>query len=163
MYKFFKLKLYLETTTFNWYFDERPGHEEVARLFEAIKAGQFAGYTSQYVTEELKKASEPKRTNMLSLIEKYGIIELTAKTEILTVAEEYITAGILPQSQQFDSLHIAAASVYGIDGIVSYNFHHINRDKTKAHIPLINKEHGLGEIMFFTAEEVFQYVQLLQE
>ena len=37
-----KLRLYLETTVFNYYFDEdRPGHEDVLRLFEAIKAGKY--------------------------------------------------------------------------------------------------------------------------
>ena len=56
MWENFRLKLYIETTTFNWYFDERPEHEEVVRLFEAIRAGQFARYTSQYVTDELRRA-----------------------------------------------------------------------------------------------------------
>lgn len=47
-----------------------------------------------------------------------------------------------------------------IDAIVSYNFHHINRNKTKTLIPLINEKHGFkGMIMFFTAEEVFEYAQ----
>ena len=69
----FRLRLYLETTTFNWFFDERPGHVEVVKLFESVKAGKFIGYTSEYVAEELKKAEEPKRTNMLSLIDRYGI------------------------------------------------------------------------------------------
>ena len=41
MWENFKLKLYLETTTFNWFFDERKGHEDVVRLFEAVKAGQL--------------------------------------------------------------------------------------------------------------------------
>ena len=83
----FKLRLYLETTTFNWFIDPRPGHEEVVRLFEAVKNGQFIGYTSQYVTDELKRAEEPKRTNMLNLIDKYGIIELAPKPEVDAIAE----------------------------------------------------------------------------
>ena len=159
----FKLRLYLETTTFNWFIDPRPGHEEVVRLFEAVKNGQFIGYTSQYVTDELKRAEEPKRTNMLNLIDKYGIIELAPKPEVDAIAEEYRNSGIVPQSQEQDSRHIAAASLYELDGIVSYNFKHINRNKTKALIPEVNSRHKLKEIMFFTAEEVFQYVQLLQE
>ena len=61
----FRLRLYLETTTFNYYYDDRKGHDDVVRLFEALKAGQFAGYTSDYVTEEIEDAPEPKRTNML--------------------------------------------------------------------------------------------------
>ena len=39
-----KLRLYLETTIFNYYFDEdREDHEDVVRLFKAIGAGQFGG------------------------------------------------------------------------------------------------------------------------
>ena len=163
MWENFKLRLYLETTTFNWFIDPRPGHEEVVRLFEAVKAGQFVGYTSKYVTDELDKAEEPKRTNMLRLIEDYGITELASKPEVVILAEEYINAGAVPKSQRFDSLHIAFASVHELNAIVSYNFHHINRNKTKTLIPLINAKHGFGGmLMFLTAEEVFDYAKLLQ-
>ena len=163
MWEDFRLRLYIETTVFNWYFDARPGHVEVVRLFEAVKAGQFAGYTSQYVTDELMKAGEPKRTKMLGLIDECGITELASRPEVLILAEEYINAGAIPKSQRFDSLHIALASVNGLNAIVSYNFHHINRSKTKALVPLINAKHGIkGTIMFFTAKEVFDYAGLLQ-
>ena len=159
----FRLRLYLETTTFNWFFDERPGHVEVVKLFEAVRAGKFIGYTSKYVTDELDKAEEPKRTNMLNLIDEYGIKMLAPKTEAVSLAEEYINTGAIPKSQQYDSLHIAFASVYKLNAVVSYNFHHINRNKTKVLIPLINEQHGFkGMIMFLTAKEVFDYAQLLQ-
>ena len=160
MWEDFKLRLYIETTTFNWYFDERPEHEDVVRLFEAVKAGKFIGCTSQYVTDELKKAEEPKRTKMLSLIDEYGIIELASKPKIIALAEEYIKAGAVPQTQSFDSLHIAFASVHGLNAIVSYNFNHINRNKTKVLIPLINAKQGVKEmLMFLTAKEVFEYYE----
>lgn len=160
MWENFRLKLYIETTTFNWYFDERPEHEEVVRLFEAVKAGQFIGYTSRYVTDELDKAEEPKRTNMLRLIDDYGIIILAPKADTEALADDYINAGIIPKSQQYDSLHVAYASMYELDGIVSYNFHHINRDKTKVLIPEVNIHRNLTKgIMFFTAKEVFDYYE----
>ena len=163
MWENFKLKLYFETTTFNYFFDERKGHEDVVRLFEAVRRGQFSGYTSRYVTDELDMAEEPKRSNMLSLIDKYGIIILSPRTGTEPLAEEYIEEGIIPKSQMYDSLHIAFASVHGLNAIVSYNFHHINRNKTKTLIPLINAQHGFGGmLMFLTAEEVFDYAKLLQ-
>ena len=37
MLKNFRLRLYLETTVFNYFFDERKGHENVVKLFEAIR------------------------------------------------------------------------------------------------------------------------------
>ncbi|MBR0256710.1 MAG: hypothetical protein IJQ58_03150 [Synergistaceae bacterium] len=81
----------------------------------------------------------------------------TPKPKVYVLAEEYRNAGIIPQSQKQDSRHIAVASLYELSGIVSYNFHHINRDKTKALIPEVNERRDLGGIMFFTAEEAFEY------
>ena len=49
MRKIEKLKLYLETTVFNYYFDEdREGHGDVLKLFEAISEGKYEAYTSLY-------------------------------------------------------------------------------------------------------------------
>ena len=60
------MKLYLETTMFNYYFDEaRDGHIDTVRMFEAINSGEFEGYTSQYTILELQKTNEPKQANML--------------------------------------------------------------------------------------------------
>ena len=99
---------------------------------------------------------------MLNLIDEYGIIELDSKPEVVVLAKEYINAGAVPKSQSFDSLHVAFASVHRLNVIVSYNFHHINRSKTRALIPLINERHGFsGRIMLLTAKEVFDYAGLL--
>ncbi|MCL2786662.1 MAG: hypothetical protein FWD81_05545, partial [Methanomassiliicoccaceae archaeon] len=51
-------KVYMETTMFNYYFDEERGeaHEYTVRLFEMVKKGFFKAYTSYYVTSELEKA-----------------------------------------------------------------------------------------------------------
>ena len=49
-----KLRLYLETTVFNYYFDkDRPGHEDVLKLFETIRSERFEVYTSDLVVREL--------------------------------------------------------------------------------------------------------------
>ena len=67
-----KLRLYLESTVFNYYFDEdRQGHEDVIKLFEAIRAGEFEVCTSELVVRELEKARESKRGKMLVLTEDY--------------------------------------------------------------------------------------------
>ncbi|MDR1328039.1 MAG: hypothetical protein LBK23_00350, partial [Oscillospiraceae bacterium] len=71
------MKLYLETTMFNYYFDsDRDGHADTVRLFEAVGRGAYEGYTSEYVILELQSAPEPKRSDMLSLIEKYSVAVL---------------------------------------------------------------------------------------
>ena len=153
-----KLRLYLETTVFNYYFDEdRPGHEDVLRLFEAMKLGKFEIYTSDLVIRELEKAQEPKRSKMLSLIEDHKPKVLVNSSKVKRLGQLYIDKGVIPASHLFDSLHVAIASVYELDCIVSYNFHHINRNKTRFMTASINKEEGYSGIMIVTAEEVLSY------
>ena len=49
-----KMRVYLETTMFNYFFDtDRDGHADTVRMFEAIGKGEYEGYTSEYVTFEL--------------------------------------------------------------------------------------------------------------
>lgn len=149
------LRLYLETTVFNFFFDAHlEGHEDVARLFEAIRAGRFLGYTSGYALKELRAAPEPKRSNMLNLVLQYGITVLPSTPEVTRLARCYIESGIISASYRFDSAHIATASVYELDCVISYNFRHITRDKTRFLISDTNQEEGYGRIRLCTAREV---------
>ena len=149
------LRIYLETSAFNYYFDEdRNGHEDVVKLFNAIKEGEYEGYTSRYTTDELMKASEPKRSSMLSLINEYGLTVLGYAIEASKLASTYIGEKIIPASQRLDSLHIAIATVYRLSCIISYNFHHINRDKTRFNVAIINEREGYEGIIICTAKEV---------
>lgn len=149
------MRLYLETTVFNYYFDtEREVHEDVVRLFEAIRAGRYEGYASTLVTDELKRAPEPKRSNMLALTDKYGVTVLDSKPTVERLSDIYIANGVIPSSHILDSEHIALASVYGPDVVVSYNFHHINRDKTRLLTTVINQREGHSAVIICTAKEV---------
>ena len=150
-----KLRLYVETTTFNYYFDaDRDGHEDTVRLFEAIGAGKYEGYASIHVTSELKRAQEPKRSNMLALVEKYDIQLLEDEARVAILAKLYIENEIIPATYRLDSLHIAMASVYNLDCVVSYNFRHINRAKTKILTARLNRETGYGAVVICTSKEV---------
>ena len=151
------MKIYIETTVFNYYFDtEREGHADVVRLFDAILAGEHEAYTSEYVEIELKEAPEPKRSNMLALIEQFGIHVFPTDNETRRMAGLYISEGVLPANSLFDSQHIAIASVQRIDYVVSYNYRHINKAKTKLLTARINNVEGYGAVVICTAKEVLE-------
>ena len=150
-----KQKVYLETTLFNYYFDETRNAQPVTiAFFEAVGSGQFEGYTSIYAYNELDKAPEPHRSNMLNLIEKYHITVLDTSDEVIRLAEKYIINSIIPKKKRIDALHIAIASVNELDIILSYNFKHINKLKTKTLIPAINLLSSYQEIAIAQPEEV---------
>ena len=152
------MRIYLETTVFNYYFDaDLEGHEDVVKLFKALANGEHEGYTSNYVTDELKRCEEPKQSMMLDLIDSLSIKILKINDASKHLAEIYLDSKIIPASKFYDSIHIAAASVFRMDAIVSYNFAHINRRKTKLLTADINSEYGYGSIMICTAKEVLDY------
>jgi len=149
------VKLYLETTMFNYFFDtERDGHADTVRLFEKIRAGEYEAYTSDYAVGELLNAPEPKQSKMLALIEEYGINLLPTTDESDQLADLYISEGIIPAKFRLDGAQIALSSIHGLDYVLSYNYQHINRAKTKLLTGRINHEKGYGTVVICTAKEV---------
>jgi hypothetical protein len=67
---------------------------------------------------------------MKKLIEDYGVIFLRQSDEAEQLAAVYIAEEAVKPSYPTDALHIAAATVYKLDFIVSLNFQHILRRKT---------------------------------
>jgi predicted nucleic acid-binding protein len=158
------MKLYLETTMFNYYFDtERDGHADTVRLFEKIRAGEYEAYTSEYAAGELLNASEPKQSKMLALIDEYNIIILPITDESNQLTDFYVSEKIIPVRFRLDGAHIAIASIYGMDCVLSYNFQHINRVKTKLFTERINHKKGYGGIVICTAKEVLEDEQANEE
>jgi len=91
---------------------------------------------------------------MLSLITDYGLTVLDISEESDQFANEYVTEGIIPERFRIDGAHIAIASLHGLDYVLSYNFRHINKAKTKLLTERVNREHGYGTIVICTAKEV---------
>jgi hypothetical protein len=149
-------KIYLETTLFNFYFDEDRGfaHEATLVLFKEIAAGKYEAFTSTYVTDELENASDEKQAKMMGLITQYDITVLAPSDEAVRVAEIYISAGIIPPKYRTDGLHIAITTVNDLDMIISMNFQHIVRRKTKIIIGDINKLNGYHSIDIASPMEV---------
>jgi len=142
------LRIYLETTMFNYYFDEdREAHPDTVRMFEEIAADKYEAYTSEHVVSELKRASnEDKRNKMLDLIMKYGISVLKPNAKASKLADIYIAEGVIPEDHHTDALHIAISSVNGIDVILSLNFKHIVSKRTEEMTGNINMQNGYRRV-----------------
>jgi predicted nucleic acid-binding protein len=150
-----KQKIYLETTLFNFYFDEdRENHPDTVKLFEDIAAGKYAAFTSLYVVDELEKAPNEKRDKMIALIEHFDIAALALSDEAERLADTYVEQGIIPLKYRTDGVHIAVAAVNDLDIIISMNFQHIIKRKTKIGTANINALNGYRSIEICTPMEV---------
>jgi len=155
--------VYLETTIFNFPFaDDAPQYKaDTLRLFEEIKAGKFLPFTSEYVKQELKAATDSRREDRLMLIKEYGVEIIPASEEAERIANLYIKEGVIPKKYFTDALHIAAITVAGLDFIVSLNFRHIVKRKTIIETEIINAREGFRRVFIHTPAEVIDYAENL--
>ena len=148
-------KIYLETTLFNYYFDEdRDAHDDTVTLFAECASGKFEPYASDYVIKEIEDAPEEKREKMLGLLKRYDIVILAADNETDDLAGRYVTEGAFPQGSIADASHIAAASVNGLDMIISLNFRHIVKERTIEMTSAVNTLSGYKPMKIKTPMEV---------
>ena len=152
-----KQKVYVETTLFNYYFDtERDAHPATIALFKEIAAGKYEAFTSEYVADELNNASEEKRDKMMSLLKEYRITVLAKSEESEMLADQYVSQGIIPIKFHTDGLHIATAAINDLDMIISLNFKHIVKEKTRMITAEINTIHGYKAIQINSPMEIVE-------
>ena len=148
-------KIYLETTIFNRFLESNREYcMETRELFDKILQNEIDAYSSAYVLEELDKAPEPKRSEMINLISKYKITVLKIDQRAYDLSEIYIEMGIIPLKFRIDGIHIAMAAIHNMDCIVSLNFHHINKLKTKMATEVIHRMKGHNNPFICTPMEV---------
>jgi hypothetical protein len=80
------------------------------------------------------------------------ILPISAEAEAL--ARAYLEHGIVPERFVADALHIAVATVGGVDLLVSWNFKHIVRFDRIRMFNAANRESGYKEIEIYSPREV---------
>jgi predicted nucleic acid-binding protein len=151
--------LFIETTVFNFYFDGKQGkkQQDAVRLFERIAAGEYEAHTSSVVYRELQDAPSERLAKMRELRYYFTQATLPESAEVKRLADIYVVKGIIPSKFIIDALHIAAATVAGLDFIVSFNFGHIVKLKTIIGVGLANLREGYKQIGITTPSEVIEY------
>ena len=91
---------------------------------------------------------------MLNLIQKYKITIFEINQKAFELSEIYIEMGIIPPKFRIDGIHIAIATINNMDCIVSLNFHHINKLKTKMATEIIHKMKEYNNPIICTPMEV---------
>jgi predicted nucleic acid-binding protein len=152
------IRAYVETTIFNRFYDERREYVAETRMFfDEIREGKIDTYTSTYVIDELEKAPSPKRERMLSLVSEYEIEVLESNDKAFDLADKYIELSIIPKKSRVDGVHIAMAAINNMDCIITLNFKHINKIKTKILTEGVHTMLDYSNPMICTPMEVLNY------
>ena len=123
-----QLRVYIENSVIGGYFDT-VFEEATKKLFEKFRNGEYQAIISTHTYGELNSgATEYVKANLETIsYEKFDVTE-----EMMRLTQEYMGEKIVSEQYRSDALHIAIATVLGVDVLVSWNFKHIaNLNKIK--------------------------------
>ncbi len=148
-------RIYIDTSVFGGYFD-KEFDTETKPFFEKVIKDEIKAIISDVLELEIYRAPDFIQDFYESLpndiIEK---VELT--DEIRDLADKYINENVVGKTSRADCQHIALATVYKADVLVSWNFKHIvNLEKIRGYNS-INLREGYQMIEIRTPKEIFDY------
>ncbi len=139
-----KLKLYLETSVWNFYYaEEAPEKPAITRqFFHSLPTSPFRIYASDVVIDEINRAALDKRNQLLQLIDIYQPTMLIMNPAADELVNSYLAHQVLPAKSLYDARHIAMVTVYELEVIVSWNLRHLANLNRQQKVQTVNLQNG---------------------
>lgn len=152
-----KSRIYVETSIVSFYHEVRTEPDMIARRdwtrkFWDVASEQYTLLTSVAVLEEMERGNFPNKQAAISLASSLPL--LPATDEIFAIVETYISQMIMPSDPRGDALHLAFASFYKCDFLLTWNCKHLANANKFVHIRKINDKLGLTVPMLVTPLEI---------
>lgn len=145
----------MDTSVFGGFFDSEF-KEWTKPLFERIKNGEFTVLLSTMLDEEIEFA--PKNIkNLLANLDDNFTEFLKDNDEAVNLATEYIDEKVVGKTSYADCLHIALATIYQADLLVSWNFKHIVNVERIRGYNSINLKNGYKQLDIRSPRELMKY------
>ena len=149
-----KSSIYIETSIPNFYYEGRSEPNRVARREWTREwwdtfATSFVLHSSDAVIVELDRGMlEELKTQRIKLISGLPLLEIT--DDVLEVGRIYVERLVMPRDGAGDALHLALASFYEMDVLLTWNCKHLANPNKFGHIDRVNEELGLTSPLLTT-------------
>lgn len=143
----------MDTSVISALFDQRnPERKSLTEaFFKDIKT--FEVFISEITVAEIERIPDRElRTRMTGAVAGFSVLSLTDEVE--EIASEYISHGAVPAGYREDAYHIAIAVANKLGCLLSWNFRHIVRRKTRDIVTLVNTLNNLTQIEIMTPAEL---------
>jgi predicted nucleic acid-binding protein len=145
-------RYYFDTSIFGGYFDDEFSAETRA-LFNQVNEGKIICLFSDLIAKELNSAPSRVR-ELFDNLPTQSKESLPVNQEIAILAEEYINQKVVGKTSRDDCIHIATATIYHANALVSWNFKHIVNSNRIIGYNQVNSLHGLPEITIKSPREI---------
>jgi hypothetical protein len=141
-----KRRVYIETTIPSFYFEARSEPDMLAmrhwtRDWWDNHRHRFALVTSEAVVLELERGDYAARAETVALIDNVTILGVVEP--IRDTVHAYITHLLMPRDPGGDAIHLALASYYKCDFLLTWNCSHLANPNKYPHILRVNAMLGL--------------------
>jgi predicted nucleic acid-binding protein len=147
------IKIYADTSVLGGVFDEEFRRASLL-LLEQARLGRFMVHLSPIVEREIMDGPEKVREMYRSIILQVTVLPYSE--EAVRLKDAYLAAGIVGPRWTADALHVAYASVFNCQAIVSWNFKHIVNFKKIALYNAINIREGYSSLGIHSPLEVIE-------
>ena len=146
-------RVYIETTIPSFYHTLRTDTESIARKNWTREwwerwAGTFELLSSDAVIAELGRGVCEKTLERIALLKDIEMLEIVEEVE--EAAAIYIDKLVMPNDPTGDALHLALASFYRVDVLLTWNCQHLANPNKMEHIRLVNYKLGLPMPLLMT-------------
>lgn len=155
-----KPKVYLETSVIS-YLTAQPSRDLVVAANQQVtnewwrsRKASFATFISPLVEEEAGAGDPEASQKRLNAIKDIPLLVLSP--EILAFSKQLLVQTLLPPKAAEDAMHIAIATLNGIDYLLTWNFKHIANASTRCKVEKICRANGYEPPVICTPQELME-------
>ena len=104
------------------------------------RRSQFALYISQVVLDEVARGDSAIAAQRLEILRDFPLLEV--EQAVQNLAAQFLRQSNLPLKAADDALHIAVATVYGLDYLLTWNCKHIANAQIQKKLAQISLNSG---------------------
>lgn len=152
-----KKSVYLDTTIPSYLFDKRESLKypcDITKNWWSEESSDFEIFTSLESIAELNRGNYPRKKEILDFT--HSLKRLKPLDEIKEISLFYIKNHLMPNDVIGDAVHLAYASFYKIDYLLTWNCNHLANAHKKQHIKIINAKLDLFTPQIITPLELFK-------
>lgn len=147
-----RFRLYLDTSVISALYDARTPERQALTKSLWENLDRYDVHISDKVIEEIMQAPETIRHDLQKATAGFRVLPMS--DEVLELAQAYIAQGIFPEKYFDDALHVALASFHEVDYLISWNFTHLVKVKTRRLVALINAINNLPPVEIIAPPEL---------
>ena len=148
--------VYLDTRIPSYLFDRRESLRfpcEVTRRWWSEESAHFNVFVSLETIAELNAGQYPEKDAVLRFVSELTVLQ--PANEIPAIVQAYIRNKVMPKDVPGDASHLAYASYYDMDFLLTWNCNHLANANKKRHVAAINAKLGLSTPEIITPLELF--------